>query len=108
MTTAAASQPPAEHHKRIVWARKRKGISQEALAGMIGTSRRHMIRIEKGLHRPGQKFVGRIAEATGQPESFFSTEEPVDEEDESDVASDLHRALQRLVKQAVAQAVASA
>lgn len=62
--------------QRIVWARKRKGISQERLADLIGTSRRHMIRIEKGQHRPGPVFIARIAEATEQPEEFFDDEEP--------------------------------
>lgn len=42
---------------------------------MIGTSRRHMIRIEKGLHRPGPLFRARIAEATEQPDDFFEDED---------------------------------
>lgn len=58
--------------KRIVWARKRLGISQERLAGMIGTSRRHMIRIETGdVRQPGREFVARIAAATDCPEELF-------------------------------------
>lgn len=61
--------------QRIVWARKRVGISQEKLAERIGTSRRHMIRIEKGVHRPGERFLQRIAEATGQPVELFEDEE---------------------------------
>lgn len=64
--------------QRIVWARRRVGISQEKLAGLIGTSRRHMIRLEKGLHKPGETFVARIAEATGQPRELFEDEDSED------------------------------
>jgi transcriptional regulator with XRE-family HTH domain len=78
VTQAAARKLPL--NQRIVWARRRKGISQEELAGRIGTSRRHMIRIEKGLHRPGPSFRTRISEATGQPQDFF-------EDDDEEAAS---------------------
>src|SRR6476659_1868059 len=62
--------------KRIIWARKRKGISQERLAELIGTSRRHMVRIETGaVRQPGPVFVARIAEVTGCPEELFADEE---------------------------------
>lgn len=73
LTLASARRLPL--HERIVWARKRKGISQERLAERIGTSRRHMIRIEKGLHRPGPEFRARIADATEQPPEFFSDDD---------------------------------
>lgn len=66
-------------HQRIVWARNQKGLSQERLAERIGTSRRHMIRIEKGQHVPGPVLRARIAEATEQPEDFFSPDD-ADEE----------------------------
>jgi transcriptional regulator with XRE-family HTH domain len=76
-------------HERIVWARKRKGLSQERLAEKIGTSRRHMIRIEKGRenggHRPGPELIARIAEATGQPVALFAD----DEEEDDDLAASL-------------------
>lgn len=73
VTQDAARKLPL--NQRIVWARRHKGISQEDLAGRIGTSRRHMIRIEKGLHRPGPSFRVRIAEATEQPEAFFEDDD---------------------------------
>jgi transcriptional regulator with XRE-family HTH domain len=76
---AAARKLPL--NERIVWARKQKGISQERLANEIATSRRHMIRIEKGKHQPGPVFRARIAEATEQPVAFF--------EDEDDKEGDL-------------------
>ena len=81
-------------HQRIVWARKQKGISQERLAEQIGTSRRHMIRIEKGLHHPGPAFRARIAEATEQPEDFFESD---DDEEAASMALDLMSALRRVV-----------
>src|SRR5688500_16568905 len=86
--------------QRIRWARERKGISQEGLAEKIGTSRRHMIRIEKGQHVPRPALLARIAEETGQPIALLNGGDD-DEEDESDsVALALVTALmQRLDEQ---------
>lgn len=99
--------------QRIVWARKRKGISQERLAELIGTSRRHMNRIETGRTvRPTDRFLERIAEATEQDVAFFvPAEATLDDEDEEsalrriaanavlvgnyEVANDLLRVVQR-------------
>ena len=81
LSKAAARKLPLA--QRIVWARKRKGISQERLASMIGTSRRHMIRVEKGQHRPGPILRARIAAATEQPEAFFEGPDPDDGEGSS-------------------------
>jgi transcriptional regulator with XRE-family HTH domain len=50
------------------------------MAELIGTSRRHMIRIENGQHRPGPDFIERIARHTEQPESFFEDGDDEDEE----------------------------
>lgn len=62
--------------KRIIWARKRKGISQERLAELIGTSRRHMVRIETGaVRQPGPNFVARIAQVTDCPPELFADED---------------------------------
>ena len=72
--------------ERIVQARRRAGISQERLAERIGTSRRHMIRLEKGVHRPGKVFIERIAEATGQDESFFTVDGDEDDDDSDPVS----------------------
>lgn len=73
LSRAAASKLPL--NQRIIWARNRADISQEWLALSIGTSRRHMIRIEGGQSRPGPVFRARIAEVTGQPPEFFEDEE---------------------------------
>lgn len=96
LTKTAARQLPL--HQRIVWARKRKGISQESLALLVGTSRRHMIRIEKGAHRPGPVFRARIAEATEQPEEFFQD----DDDEASDPVAALMTALRRVVREELA------
>lgn len=94
VTLSSARRLPL--HERIVWARKRKGISQERLAERIGTSRRHMIRIEKGLHRPGPEFRARIADATEQTPDFFSDDE--DEESSMALSADEFRMLGDLMR----------
>jgi transcriptional regulator with XRE-family HTH domain len=48
-----------------------------------------MIRIEKGLHHPGQAFRARIAEATDQPAEFFESDD--DEESEPVTLDDFLR-----------------
>ncbi len=40
-------------------------MSQERLAAEVGTSRRHIIRIENGEHRPYPALRDRIAEVLG-------------------------------------------
>ena len=46
-------------------ARLQAHISQENLALKVGVSRRHMIRIENGEHRPAPDLRDRIAAALG-------------------------------------------
>lgn len=87
---------------RIVWARKRKGISQERLAVTVGTTRRHMIRIEKGLHTPRPALLARIAEATDQPVEFFT------DDDEDSQAVSLADVLRLEVREAVRQVLLKA
>lgn len=65
---------------------------------MVGTSRQHLIRIEKGIHRPRPELLGRIAEATGTPLDDF---EPSDDDEESDVVGVLMRALRQFVRDEV-------
>jgi transcriptional regulator with XRE-family HTH domain len=61
---------------RIRRARKALGLSHDALGKrMGGVSRQHLIKLEKGLHRPGLEMVERIAEATGKPVEYFLVEE---------------------------------
>lgn len=89
--------------QRIVWARKRVGVSQERLAEMIGTSRRHMIRLEKDQHKPGPVFVARIAEATEQDPELFASEE---DEEEADPVAALMVAVERFARQVSVRAPA--
>lgn len=83
--------------QKIRDARAKSGRSQEHFAPLIGTSRRHLIRIEKGQHRPRPEMLARISEATGVPVSEF---ESSDDDEESDMPSsaDLFEALVRRLK----------
>lgn len=96
--------PPKSIHERIAWARKRKGISQERLAEMVGTSRRHVIRWEKTV-LPRQEFQERLAEALDQDPEFFNGDAGEDDEDESELSLDA--LLARVVNDAVRKAMAS-
>lgn len=57
-------------NERIRWARTRAGFSQERFATEVGTSRRHVMRWEKGT-KPGPAYARRIADVTGQPADLF-------------------------------------
>lgn len=56
---------------RIRRARKAKGLSHEMFGHLVGCSRIHSMRLEKGVHEPSEKLLARIAEVTEQPLSFF-------------------------------------
>lgn len=67
MSTHAAaprSFPFAKNGARIKSVRRRAGISQERLAAEVGTTRRHLIRLENGEHLPGRALRDRILAAT--------------------------------------------
>jgi transcriptional regulator with XRE-family HTH domain len=85
---------------RIRRARKRAGISQEALALNVGTTRRHMIRLENGEHLPGTPLRNRIASAVGVDPSAIQASDEDDEE--SDTVS-LETAAQGLVSALTAE-----
>ena len=57
-------------------ARKRGHISQERLAAEIGITRRHMIRIENGEHRPLPGLRDRIAEVLGVDPATLPAADP--------------------------------
>ena len=63
---ADPSRPWAAVGARIRDARLAAGFSQEAFAEAIGTSRRHVMRLEGGMHRPSRPMLTRIAQATGR------------------------------------------
>jgi transcriptional regulator with XRE-family HTH domain len=60
--------------------RKRTGISQERLAAQVGTTRRHMIRLENGEHLPSTVLRNRIAEVVGDSRSEIKAADEDDEE----------------------------
>lgn len=72
---------------KIRKARTDAGYSQERFAEKIGSSRRHVMRLERGDHQPGAAMVKRMAEVTGKPESFFADDD--DEEADHAMARDL-------------------
>lgn len=87
--------------ERIRSARKRAGLSHDRLGEMVGTSRQHLIRLEKGIHQPRDGMLARIAEATGQPVSFFGLAEEEDEEADQlpDIDLLLRSYLRRLIRE---------
>jgi len=56
---------------RIRKARREAELTLDALGLEIGTSRHHLIRLEKGLHRPRAEMLTKIAEATGRHVEWF-------------------------------------
>lgn len=79
--------------ERIRAARKRAGLSHDTLAARVGTSRQHLIRLEKGIHHPKPEMLSRIAEALG-----CTVEDLADADDEeSDPVGDLMDALMRVI-----------
>ncbi len=60
---------------RIRRARRDAGLTLDGLAEHVGTSRHHLIRLEKARHRPRVEMLQRIADATGKPYDFFLVEE---------------------------------
>lgn len=61
--TATPKYPEVSQAYRA--ARKQRGVSQEKLAAAVGTSRRHIIRIENGENRPTSELRDRLAAALG-------------------------------------------
>ncbi len=51
--------------------RARKPLSHDRLAERVGTSRQHLIKLEKGKHRPRAEMLVRIADATGREIDWF-------------------------------------
>ncbi len=60
---------------RIRQARRSAELSHDKLAAQVGTSRSHLIKLEKAWHRPGAVLLASIAEATGKPVEYFLVEE---------------------------------
>jgi transcriptional regulator with XRE-family HTH domain len=84
--------------KRIRLARKAAGLSHDQLAAKVGSSCSHLIKLEKGMHAPGDALAKKIAEATGRTVEYLSGEGPDDEDEESDPVAALTFAIKRLVQ----------
>jgi len=56
---------------RIRKARRDADLSLDALAHLAGTSRQHLIGLEKVRHRPRIEMLTKIAEATGRHVEWF-------------------------------------
>ncbi len=85
LATAAQKFPFAQNGARIQKARKRTGLSQENFAAEIRTTRRHMIRLERGQHLPKSDLRDRIVERTGTDEQIQSA----DDEEDADLSMSL-------------------
>ena len=61
-----------ERGRRVAAARKRAGLSQQALAEKIGAGRQSIARIESGKQTPSVTVALAIADAVGEPvETLF-------------------------------------
>ena len=80
VTQTSITHQYADHGARIRAARKRAGLSHDRLAALVGTSRSHLIKLEKGKHRAKPDMLGRIADATG---TRVADLDPSDEDEEA-------------------------
>ncbi len=97
MSTPTKSRFPfADNGAAIRRARKNAGKSQERLAADVGTTRRHMIRLENGEHLPSGGLRDRIVEATGESGGTIHASDDEDEEPSlrRSLSDDLHRLAQ--------------
>ena len=56
---------------RIRRARREGDLSLDKLAELVGSSRQHLISLEKSKHRPRLEMLTKIAEATGRQVEWF-------------------------------------
>jgi transcriptional regulator with XRE-family HTH domain len=85
---------------RIRFARKHANLTLDGLAAAAGTSRQHLIRLEKGDHRPKPDMVTRIAAATGVPEELLT-----DDEEEDSHAVTIEQVLNLMVRRAIREQI---
>lgn len=83
----------ADNGARIRKAREamRPYCSQERFAPLIGTSRRHLMRLEGGYHLPRKGMRDRIVDVTGTDEQIKAADD-----EEEDMLKALAAALKRL------------
>lgn len=64
---------------RIRRARRDCGKSHDIIGELMGgVTRQHLIKLEKGKHRPGLDMLQRYADAVGKPVSYFVDADAVD------------------------------
>jgi transcriptional regulator with XRE-family HTH domain len=99
---------PPEVGNRIRRLRLRTGLSQEKFAPLVGITRRHLIRLEKGENRPGRDLALRIeqvvSERTCKPVPFHVYEDAMPPFDQAnpDVRVELYEALRRVLREELA------
>lgn len=101
LATAANKFPFAANGARIRKARQLTGLSQESFAPKIGTTRRHMIRLERGQHLPGGDLRDRIVEESGTTEQIQSA----DDEEEADLSVSLDEFLRLHIQRVLREEV---
>lgn len=84
MAQAEATFKYAEHGAKIRAARVNASLSHDRLAALIGSSRQHLIKLEKGQHRARPAMLDKIADATGTPKQDLEAADD-DEESEQDM-----------------------
>src|SRR3954452_5043644 len=73
---------PKTVRDRIAWARKRKGMSQIRLAEQIGTSQRHISRLETNKTKmPRTAMREKLGQALDQEPAFFANDDDDEEAD---------------------------
>lgn len=87
-TTEITQHPFRDNGQKIRRARERvpsprdagRPISQEDFAPVLGTSRRHVIRLENGEQRPSGQLRDRIVAVTGTEERIESDDDEAEED----------------------------
>jgi Zn-dependent peptidase ImmA (M78 family)/DNA-binding XRE family transcriptional regulator len=64
--------------KRVRQARELKRLTQKELAHRIGKSQAAITHVERGFKDPSPDFIAAIAQQTGLPISFFTTDPPIE------------------------------
>lgn len=66
--------------RRVKTARSEANLTLDGMAARVGTTRQHLIKLEKGQHAPRAEMLQKIADATGKDPSFFQGDDSDDEE----------------------------
>jgi transcriptional regulator with XRE-family HTH domain len=75
MPTETVTRPASERGHQVAAARKRAGLSQQALADRTGLAKSTIARIELGVHRPSVAVALAIARELGESvETLFGGE----------------------------------